>query len=151
MELRWETLREYPESVSQDNFEMFTVWIKSPYGLRLRKQQHQIATEAVPASFAPRVCRKFRPFSRVLSAWDLLWRIEGSIDVSLMNYQGLSETLPGRLHRGFLHSSKIFCCHTPRRKRLWTFTCNVGRDVGKGTGGFHGKHLWTRENQWMVG
>lgn len=74
---------------------------------------------------------KVQTFSVMLSAWDFLWRIEGSIDVSLMNYQGPSETLPVPLHRGFLHSSKIFCCHTPRRKRLWTFTCNVGRDVGK--------------------
>lgn len=151
MELNRETFREYSESVSQDNSEMFTVWIKSPYGLWLRKQPHQTAIEAVPASFALRVWRKFRPLSRVLSAWELLWRIEGSIDVSLMNYQGPSESLPGPLHRGFLHSSKTFCCHTPRRKRLWTFTCNVGRDAGKGTGGFHGKHLWITENQWLDG
>ncbi len=151
MELNRETFREYYESVSQDNFEMFTVWIKSPYSLQLRKPPHQTAIEAVPASFALRVWRKFRPLSRVLSAWELLWRIEGSIDVSLMNYQGLSESLSGPLHRGFLHSSKIFCCQMPRRKWLWTCTCNVGRDTGKGTGGLHGKHLWTTENQWMDG
>lgn len=84
------------------------------------------------ASLCPiKVCWKFRSSKLRVQCVRLSVKNRRVYHVSLMNYQGPSEALSGLLHRGFLHSSKIFCCHTPRRKRLWTFTCNTGRDAGK--------------------